>query len=82
MPHPFDDQSFQVGELTVESAADRIAFYAQVELTRDQAGLKRAQQLSDYLKATVQVLSADLAEKALPERLEQDPLPRRPNPFA
>lgn len=82
MPQPFDDQAFQVGELTVESAADRIALYGQVELTRDQAGLKRAQQLSDYLKATVQLLSAELAEKSLPARLEQDPLQRQPNPFA
>lgn len=81
-PQPFDDSSFQVGDLTVESAADRVAIHGSLDLTRDADGLARARQLQAYLNQVVQTLEVVQRAGHLPAAVPVDRPTRRANPLA
>ena len=78
---PFADNSTSrtIGGMTVENGTDSIAFYGQTDLSRDKAGLERAQALLTFMQQVVDTLAA---QKDLPDTLP----PRKPakvaNPFA
>ena len=79
---PFADDSSvsQFGYLSAENGDDRILIHGDVEITRDQQGLKLAQELLALLKATVQELQA---EPNLPEKISHESnMTVGKNPFA
>jgi len=79
---PFADESetLRVGDLTIENRTDQVSLYGSLDLTRDQAGLRRARELRRLADAVVQALET---ETDLPETIAE---PARPqptkNPFA
>lgn len=79
--HPFDDTSFQVGDLTVESAADRVALYGSLDLTRDGTGLAKARHLQAYLARVIEVLEAADRAGQLPASVPVAAPTRRANPM-
>lgn len=81
LPKPFHDDtsSNSVGGLTVENGTDAIAVYGNLTITRDQAGLAAARELSRFLDAVVAALQSD---PALPARIAPPAAPKPvPNPF-
>ena len=78
-PYADDAASASIGGLTLENGKACVSLYGSLDLTRDKAGLKRAQDLQALLTEVVRVLEAD---SALPDAL---PAPRKAgtmkNPF-
>jgi hypothetical protein len=77
---PFDneEESVTMGDLTIENRLDRIELYGSLQITKDKAGLRRAQELKQVLDAAVKALKA---EKDLPEHVTVSPPDRVRNPF-
>ncbi|GAN86852.1 hypothetical protein LU298_08805 [Komagataeibacter intermedius] len=79
VPFANNSDSRTIGGMTVENGTDSIAFYGQTDLSRDKAGLERAQALLTFMQQVVDTLAA---QKDLPDTLP----PRKPakvaNPFA
>lgn len=80
-PHPFDDSSFQVGGLTVDSATDKVAIYGSLDLTRDGTGLAKARHLQAYLARVIEVLEATERAGQLPPSVPVETPTRRANPL-
>lgn len=83
---PFRPFAEEAGVLTlagfsVENGTQRVSLHGSLDLTRDRAGLKRAQALKSILVAVVAALEA---EADLPEALPDEPEAGKPvrNPFA
>jgi hypothetical protein len=66
---PFADDSAvdSIGDLSAENASDAVTLSGSIEITRDKAGLKRAQSL----KALVDAICGELEAADLPDRLER-----------
>ena len=82
LPKPFRDDasSSSIAGLTVENGTDAIAVYGNLTITRDQAGLATARELSRFLIAVVAVLQS---EPDLPTKVAAPTSPTTiPNPFA
>ncbi|WP_046865151.1 hypothetical protein [Microvirga massiliensis] len=79
-PFANDTESQNIGGLTFENGSDRIVISGDLEITKDQAGLKRAKALQTLLGKIVKALQA---EEDLPEKIEETTEPARevPNPF-
>ncbi len=79
--NPFADEAGaqRIGDLSIENRTDRVSLYGSLDLTRDQAGLRRAQDLKRIVDAVVRALAA---ETDLPETVAH---PKKPqtvrNPF-
>lgn len=80
-PRPFDDRAWEIGELTVESAADVVAIHGSLDIRQDQEGLLAARRLRDYLVEAVRALEEKNSRHPLPERDALQPPERGPNPF-
>jgi hypothetical protein len=67
---PFADDSAvdSIGDLSAENASDAVTLSGSVEITRDKAGLKRAQ----ALKALADAICGELEGADLPDRLERE----------
>lgn len=83
MTEPFkpfaDDKSLTIGDLTVENDADRIAFYGDIDITRDKLGREHAENLKAVLDAICVALAGDAA---LPDRIAAPDKPDHVNnPF-
>ena len=81
IPKPFNDDasSTSIAGLTVENGTDAIAVYGSLTITRDQAGLATARELSRFLIAVVAVLQSD---PNLPLKIAAPAAPKTvPNPF-
>jgi hypothetical protein len=80
VPFADDAASLSVGEMTLENGQERIAFYGNLDLSRDKQGLQHARALKAVLDQVVRVLEAD---EALPDKITP---PEKPvqvkNPFA
>ena len=79
---PFADEAAaqRIGELSVENRLDRVSLYGSLDLTRDQRGLRRAQDLKRIVDAVVRTLAA---EANLPEAVAGPEEPQTvKNPFA
>jgi len=65
---------------SIENGRQRIALHGSLDLTRDQAGLKRARALKSLLDAVVATLEAE----DLPDAVPKEPEAAEPvrNPFA
>lgn len=77
---PFRNESDQVvlGELVIENRRDRIELYGALTITRDKAGLERAQALKRLIDAAVGTLQAS----PLPDRIRIKPADNVASPFA
>lgn len=76
---PFQNstESVPLDEMTIENGEDRIGLYGSLNITRDKAGLKLAQELKALLDETVNLL---LSEK-LPDHIQTKPAEKVDNPF-
>lgn len=78
-PKPFGNTSFAIGDLTLESAQDRVSLHGSLDLTRDEVGLAKARQLRDYLSAVIATLERD---PSLPQVMSVESPVLRANPLA
>lgn len=76
---PFDDSSRKIGGLTIESSADAVSLYGDLDITRDKAGLAIAEEVQAIVNALVDALKDDAN---LPDKLPAAATsPIKPNPF-
>ena len=80
VPFADDAASVSIAELTVENGTERIALYGSLDITRDKAGLAKAQALKALLDQAVQHLET---VKDLPDTLLPPPAAKTvANPFS
>jgi hypothetical protein len=66
---PFDDTTFVVGGLTVDSAEDRVGIFGSVDIWRDQQGLAGAKILAAYFASMRDKLQGEMDAGKLPEKI-------------
>ena len=71
------DQSSAIYDLTLENQVDCVSLYGNLQITKDQAGLKAAKALQSFINEVVMVLEA----QSLPEQIERKPEQEIENPF-
>lgn len=76
---PFEqgDQSSAIYDLTLENQVDCVSLYGNLQITKDQAGLKAAKALQSFINEVVMVLEA----QSLPKQIERKPEQEIENPF-
>lgn len=79
---PFDNRSFTVGDLTVESSAEGLSLYGTVDLQRTTEGLARARRLADCLTALCRALEDEAKKTGLPDTISVEAPVLKANPFA
>jgi hypothetical protein len=77
-PFQNEQESIQVGELTIENRLDRIELYGSLHITRDKAGLNLARTLKELIDSTLMALEQ---EKGLPEKIKAISPDTIENPF-
>ncbi len=71
-------ESHAIHDLTVENDLDCVSLYGNLQLTRDQAGLKAARALQAIVNDVVQQLENT---PDLPEKIQRDDAQEIENPF-
>ena len=71
-------ESHAIHDLTVENDLDCVSLYGNLQLTRDQAGLKAARALQAIVNDVVQPLENT---PDLPEKIQRDDAQEIENPF-
>ncbi|WP_336041838.1 hypothetical protein [Acinetobacter dispersus] len=76
---PFEqgDESSAIYDLTLENQVDCVSLYGNLQITKDQAGLKTAKVLQSFINDVV----AALEKERLPEQIERKPEQDIENPF-
>lgn len=76
---PFEqgDQSSAIYDLTLENQMDCVSLYGNLQITKDQAGLKTAKVLQSFINDVV----AALEKQSLPEQIERKLEREIENPF-
>jgi hypothetical protein len=76
---PFEqgDQSSAIYDLTLENQVDCVSLYGNLQITKDQAGLKTAKALQSFINDVV----ATLEKQSLPEQIERKLEREIENPF-
>lgn len=76
---PFENEtaSSAIYDLNLENGLDRINMYGNLQITKDQAGLKTAKALQEFVNELVAVLE----KEALPEKLDIADKAEVENPF-
>ncbi|CAM4196854.1 hypothetical protein MMP66_09925 [Acinetobacter dispersus] len=76
---PFEqgDESSAIYDLTLENQVDCVSLYGNLQITKDQAGLKTAKALQRFINDVV----AALEKEQLPEQIERKPEQDIENPF-
>jgi hypothetical protein len=77
-PFHNDNDSRQIGELTIKSQTDLIQMYGRLEIPRDKTGFAAALALKQLLDAAVDLLKSE----KLPDRLGDTPSKTIPNRLA
>ncbi len=77
---PFEQgtESSAIEDLTLENQTDYVSLYGNLQITKDQAGLKNAKALQDFLN---QVVAALEQETNLPEKIQLKVEGEIENPF-
>lgn len=77
---PFEQgtESSAIEDLTLENQIDYVSLYGNLQITKDQAGLKNARALQDFLN---QVVAALEQETNLPEKIQLKVEGEIENPF-
>ena len=81
-PYENEEQSIQIGELTIENRLDRVSLYGSIDLTRDKEGLSMARQIKMIVDSVVLSLEASEDAGKLPDRVETEKPDMVKNPFA
>ena len=76
-PFANEADSLTVDQLTIENRLDRVSMYGTLQITRDKAGLKMAQELKALIDAAVKTLKAE----ELPEHVKLTKPDQVDNPF-
>ncbi|ENU27925.1 MAG: hypothetical protein LWW88_14595 [Acinetobacter sp.] len=76
-PFEHGDESSAIYDLTLENQADCVSLYGNLQITKDQVGLKAAKALQSFINEVVMVLEA----QSLPEQIERKPEQEIENPF-
>lgn len=76
-PFEHGQESSAIYDLTLENQADCVSLYGNLQITKDQAGLKAAKALQSFINEVVMVLEA----QSLPEQIERKPEQEIENPF-
>ncbi|MGN5764629.1 MULTISPECIES: hypothetical protein [unclassified Acinetobacter] len=76
-PFEHGDESSAIYDLTLENQVDCVSLYGNLQITKDQAGLKTAKALQGFINEVV----AALEKQELPERIERQPEQDIENPF-
>ncbi|MFC6053446.1 hypothetical protein A6M14_07400 [Acinetobacter sp. Ac_877] len=71
-------ESHSIHDLTIENDVDRVSIYGNLQVTKDQAGLKAAQALQVVVNQLVQQLES---EENLPEKIQNKDEDEIENPF-
>lgn len=71
-------ESHSIHDLTIENDVDRVNIYGNLQVTKDQAGLKAAQALQAVINQLVQQLES---EANLPEKIQNKDEDEIENPF-
>ena len=76
---PFENgnESSSIEDLTLENQVDCVSLYGNLQITKDQAGLKAAKALQSFINEVVMVLEA----QSLPEQIERKLEQEIENPF-
>lgn len=76
---PFADEqtSLALGNLTIENRLDRIEVYGEIQITKDNQGLRQAIELKEIVDAVV----ASLQNQNLPPQIAPPVVSRVKNPF-
>ncbi|ESK54954.1 hypothetical protein [Acinetobacter tjernbergiae] len=76
---PFEqgDQSSAIYDLTLENQVDCVSLYGNLQITKDQSGLKTAKALQSFINDVV----AALEKQSLPEQIERKLEREIENPF-
>ncbi|MEN3979219.1 hypothetical protein [Acinetobacter sp. CWB-B33] len=77
-PYEHGTESHAIHDLTVENAEDCVSLYGNLQLTKDQAGLKAAKALQAVLNDVVKALEG---EADLPETVPREQGREIENPF-
>lgn len=76
-PYQHGTESVQIDDLTIENQIDCISVYGNLQITKDQLGLKNAKALQDLIDAVVAVLE----QENLPIQIERQVNQEIDNPF-
>ena len=76
-PYQHGTGSVQIDDLTIENQIDCISVYGNLQITKDQFGLKNAKALQDLIDAVVAVLE----QENLPIQIERQANQEIDNPF-
>ena len=76
-PYQHGTESVQIDDLTIENQIDCISVYGNLQITKDQAGLKTAKALQSFINDVV----ATLEKQSLPEQIERKLEREIENPF-
>lgn len=76
---PFENgnESSAIYDLTLENQLDCVSLYGNLQITKDQAGLKTAKALQQFINEVVIALE----KEELPAQIEQKPEQEIENPF-
>ncbi|WP_151715461.1 hypothetical protein [Acinetobacter sp. TUM15071] len=76
---PFEqgDESSAIYDLTLENQVDCVSLYGNLQITKDQAGLKTAKVLQSFINDVVTALE----KEQLPEQIGRKPEQDIENPF-
>ena len=76
---PFENgtESSSIGDLTLENQTDYVSLYGNLQITKDQSGLKTAK----ALQAFVNTLVTELEKQPLPEKIQLQAKKEVDNPF-
>ncbi len=77
IPFQNEEDTINIGELTIENRLDRLSLYGSLQITKDKAGLALAESLKSLLDATVSALKAE----TLPDHITVQATDSVDNPF-
>ncbi|MCO8067720.1 hypothetical protein [Acinetobacter schindleri] len=77
-PYENGTESHAIHDLTIENDVDCVSLYGNLQLTKDQAGLKAARALQALLNDVVQQLENT---PDLPDKIQRDDAQEIDNPF-
>ncbi|RLZ10223.1 hypothetical protein EAH57_04340 [Acinetobacter sp. 2JN-4] len=76
-PFEHGDESSAIYDLTLENQVDCVSLYGNLQITKDQAGLKTAKALQNFINDVV----AALEKENLPAQIERQAEQEIENPF-
>lgn len=76
-----EDQTAELGNLTIENRTDRISIFGDIDITKDAIGLKNALELKIFLDTVIAKLNFEHDNNNLPKKIKEEKLKTINNPF-